>query len=338
MDYTYLKYKDVHTITNNSAVETLTFKVYLRDCDNTTLIKEGTILPSSVYTLSFKMDGIYSIILNDGLIDETLEDIYSFENTLQRIIDGTQSLICGCKKCNGCEECDSCEETLQILSLSIAYNEIFSPIYQPYLDNISDTLKCNLTTCVLSSINGAIITGKKNLYNLDKYLVSAYYLAFYYYDLLHASDEEEAEYIKTKYNFVVINSCMKKLGISAGTIDEIIQAEDMNVYYWQFDNTEDDISDLDPSQVEVLSGGVFSPFSEFEQGKYVSYDQVGRIIFAVKNTLVPNFNIYDDSQDDITNAFDSVYSEENQVTIFVSKIPYSFGTVYYKFKKVTYNV
>ena len=102
MDYTYLKYKDVYTITNNSSVETLTYKVVFKNCEETTIIKEGTILPSSVYTLSFKYDGVYEVILNDGFIEEVITDIKYFENTLQMFIEGVQSIFCGCG--HNCDE------------------------------------------------------------------------------------------------------------------------------------------------------------------------------------------------------------------------------------------
>ena len=177
-----------------------------------------------------------------------------------------------------------------------------------------------------------MVAGKLNTEELDKLVVYAFYIAFYSRDYVYASDAEEAQYYKTKYNFLVISSCIKKQGRNTN-VQEILETEDMRVYYWQTEDLNLEIGDITPSQIPTLSNGVYSPFSEFESGKYVNYSLVGKVIFAIQETLIPNFRIYDDSQDDITNAFDTVYFATERVTLFVSKVLYSEGSVYFKFKR-----
>ena len=143
MDYTYLKYKDVHTIKNNSVVETLTYKLYIRSCEGaTTLVTEGEILPTETATITFRIDGVYVIILNDGVIDETLPDILHYENTLKKLIQGTQKVLCGCKPCTDCEEnCDSCEDILDTITLDYLYESYMSPRYDSLITEVKDSLK-----------------------------------------------------------------------------------------------------------------------------------------------------------------------------------------------------
>lgn len=334
MDYTYLKYKDVYTITNNSSVETLTYKIVFRNCEETTVIKEGTILPSSVYTLSFKYDGVYEVILNDVFAEEVITNIRYFENTLQMFIEGVQNIFCGCKhNCDECTDCDDCAKILNTLDLANGYYYSNFDTYQSYVEATLDTIQCEIISATTSSVTKAMINGKLNTEDLYKLLIYAHYMAFYARDYVYAVDIEEAEYYKAKYNFAVISACLKKAGRNT-SVQEILETQDMRVYYWQTEDLNLEIGDITPSKIPTLSNDVYSPFSEFESGKYVNYSLVGKVIFAIQEKLIPNFRIYDDSQDDITNAFDTVYFATERVTLFVSKVLYSEGSVYFKFKKI----
>jgi hypothetical protein len=128
---------------------------------------------------------------------------------------------------------------------------------------------------------------------------------------------------------------MKKLGVDPAQIFTLFESES-NVYYWQLDNTEDTITEvialLSPVYIAAKSS---LPFSTFEAGHIVSYVDVGRICFAIMPTQVQNFIILDSLNNDVTDEFDVHYEVGMSLALFVSKIPYAFGNIYFKFKKLS---
>jgi hypothetical protein len=107
------------------------------------------------------------------------------------------------------------------------------------------------------------------------------------------------------------------------------------VYYWQLDNTEDTITEVIPQLSPAYIAAKSSlPFATFEAGHIVGYSQVGRICFAVMPTQIQNFTIIDSLNNDVTDEFDVYYDNTMSLALFVSKIPYSFGNIYFKFKKL----
>jgi hypothetical protein len=149
-----------------------------------------------------------------------------------------------------------------------------------------------------------------------------------------AADPAEADYITTKYKFAKIAKCMKKLGVNPEDILTLFESES-DVYYWQLDNTQDTITEvtalLSPAYIAAKSS---LPFSTFEAGHIVSYVDVGRICFAIMPTQVQNFLISDSLNNDVTDEFDIYYDIPMSLALFVSKIPYGFGNIYFKFKKL----
>ena len=51
-------------------------------------------------------------------------------------------------------------------------------------------------------------------------------------------------------------------------------------------------------------------------------------------TQVQNFLISDSLNNDVTDEFDIYYDIPMSLALFVSKIPYGFGNIYFKFKKL----
>lgn len=335
MDYTYLKYKDVYTITNNSSVETLTYKVVFKNCEETTIIKEGTILPSSVYTLSFKYDGVYEVILNDGFIEEVITDIKYFENTLQMFIEGVQSIFCGCgHNCDECTDCDECEDYLKTLVLALAYTSLNEPDYQVYVEAINRESKCLLNESLLCSLVQEQIRGNASYKDVVLYFLANYYGAFYFREKFLAADDEEVAYVTAKYKYPTISKCMKKVGLNPSNVACQVEAN-TEVCYWQLDNTNDKIEDVIPLiNTSFLSTLPRASFEEFETGKIITYTEIGRICFAIYPTQVQNFVITDSLNNDITDAFDVDYNENLNLALFVSKAVYSHSSIYFKFKKI----
>jgi hypothetical protein len=332
LNYTYIDYKDVHTITNNESLD-MTYSVVKNSCDASTTISTGIINPGQTITLNFATDGNYTIELST-LNDEAAVDIKYFQNLLKSFITDAEKLLCGCAKCDECSECNECQDYLGAFMKSFAFNSINTPLYQEYVNMIAEAVLCDFTDEVVCSITYQKVFGSSSVKEPMLKILSYYYAAFYYKDFLMAADPAEAEYVTTKYKFAKIAKCMKKLGVDPAQIFTLFESES-NVYYWQLDNTQDGIAQV----IALLSPAYIAakpslPFSTFEAGHIVSYVDVGKICFAVMPTQVQNFIISDSLNNDVTDEFDVHYESSMSLALFVSKIPYGFGNIYFKFKKI----
>ena len=332
LNYTYTDYKDIHTLTNNESL-VMTYTVVKNSCDASTTLSTGTIDPGQTIILGFPTDGNYTINLSTLSATDSFTIKY-FQNLLMSFIYDAEKVLCGCAKCDDCAECNECQDYLGAFMKSFAFNSVNAPLYQTYVDLIAQSTVCDFTDEVICSIIHEKVFGTPSVKEPMLKILSYYYAAFYYKDYYMAVDFEEANYITTKYKFDKIAKCIKKLGVDPAEILTEFESGSM-VYYWQLDNTEDTITEviplLSPAYITAKSS---LPFSVFEAGNIVSYANVGRICFAIMPTQLQNFLILDSLNNDVTDEFDIHYENTMSLALFVSKIPYSFGNIYFKFKKV----
>ena len=332
--YTYLKYKDVYTIENQEVVP-LQYSISKVTCDTETVVSTGTILAEVTFTLNFKVDGIYRVTLTHSITSETetLPDIFYYFNLITSYISNIQSIFCGCTPCDECEDCNECEDYLKTLVQALAYTSLNDPDYQVYVEAINEESKCLLNDLVLCSLIEEKIRGNSSYKDVILYFLANYYGAFYFREKFLATNAEEVAYVTTKYKYLTISKCMKKVGLNPSNIVCQVEAN-TEVYYWQLNNTDQDITDVIPLITEsYLTTLPKTPFADFEVGKIVSYTQIGRICFAISPTQVQNFTITDSLNNDITDAFDVNYNVELNLALFVSKAVYSYSSIYFKFKK-----
>ena len=336
LNYIQKKYKDVYSI-ENLGITPINYFIQIKECDSLNELKSGIILPGETFILPINfLDAIYVVTLSDDDEEEVLDDILQYNNTLLNFVDGTEELLCGCKKCNECEECNKCDSFLNTLNYAMAYFHVNSPKYNNYFSVFTNELKCNYSQEILCLISQINMSGKIEIEKLTKLNIGMYYLVFYLLDLAQATDEAEANYIKNKYKSFKILKCIRKLGIDIDNFNEQLFS-DMTVYYWQLDNVIEDINDVIPLITNIyLSTKNNVPFEDFEEGKIVNYNQVGRIVFAIKETDILNFELIDSLGNDITDEFNNYYIASDHTVLFVSKIPHSHSNVFFKFKKITY--
>lgn len=337
--YSIIKYKDVYTLTNNT-LTSLVITIKQLDCGNP--IKEVityTVPGNTSQVLNFKYDGTFGVYVGNASEPSSVIDIY--DNTLCNIIQYTEEILCGCN-CAGCDECDDesqCSLTLKLLSMIIAYYIATNPRYNTYFNILASNLKCDITSDLLCQINNISVLGKSDSTFFLKRLIAYYYLIFYIEESLQSTDEEEAIYIKEKFNYLTIKPCIKKLGINPDDIVEEILSG-MEVQYWQYNNTVSNINTVilawTPTYLDTIPGIDSRPLEDFEQGVVVPYTNIGRIGFAISPTQLINFSIVDSLGNDVTDDFDNHYFEEDETVVFVSKVPYSHSNIYFKFKKNIY--
>jgi hypothetical protein len=331
LNYTYIKYKDVHTLQNNEGID-MNYEIIKISCNATTVLSTGTMVPGQTITLNFATDGNYTISLST-VNDEDSFSIKYFQNLLKSFITDAERILCGCAKCDDCAECNECQDYLGAFMKSFAFNSVNVPLYQAYVDLIAQSVLCDFTDEVICSLIHEKVFGSSSVKEPMLKILSYYYAAFYYKDYYMAVDAEEENYITTKYKFNKIAKCIKKLGVDPAEIIEIFENGSM-VYYWQLNNTQEDITDVIP----LLSPNYISAkpsllLETFEQGYIVNYSQVGRICFAIMPTQIQNFTIEDSLNNDITNDFDVHYEVGMSLALFVSKLVYSYSNIYFKFKK-----
>jgi len=109
------------------------------------------------------------------------------------------------------------------------------------------------------------------------------------------------------------------------------------IFYWQeldYNSNFEDIKLLLPT-TNYLSPKQNDTFLSFEIGKSINYTNIGRICFALIETLsTDNYKLYDVLNNDVTHAFDTYYETINNCRLFVSKNIYSHGEINFKIKKI----
>ena len=209
--YTYLKYKDVHTITSIETTLSLSYTINKVTCDTSTTILSGTLLPGDILTIPFYMDGKYSISLSNTVSVAPILIINVFQRTLLSLIDSVESTLCGCTDCGNCNECENSMSTLMKV---LSYNNVTSPFYDMYTSAVASSLLCDFTDEVISAIQGELVYGNMEVKRLAESLIAQYYAAFHAKDLALAINVAEQEYVNTKYKYSKIIKCLNKKGMN----------------------------------------------------------------------------------------------------------------------------
>lgn len=212
LNYTYLKYKDTYTLENTGTVN-LTYHVSKVTCEATTEIKTAVMVPGQITTLSFPVDGNYSVYLESSTQVGMPFVIKHYNHLLMSFISMVEGIVCGCSKCDECEECNKCEDYLGTLLKAQAFNTLNYPVYQNYVNQITQDSLCVFSETVLCGLLHEKVYGNPEVKEAMLRLISFYYLAFYYQDKFLAVDAEEKAYVTEKYKFDKIAACMRKLGI-----------------------------------------------------------------------------------------------------------------------------
>lgn len=216
LNYIYIKYKDIHTLTNNESMD-MNYEIVKDSCDASSVLSTGVIMPGNTITINFITDGNYTIKLKVEN-EEGSFTIKYFQNLLKSFITSAEKLLCGCSKCDDCEECNECQDYLGAFMKAFSINSVNYPLYQTYVNLISQNSLCEFTDQVICTLINEKVFGSSSVKEPMLKILSYYYLAFYYKSLELASDREEVNYINTKYKFDKISKCVKKLGINLDTV------------------------------------------------------------------------------------------------------------------------
>jgi hypothetical protein len=125
-----------------------------------------------------------------------------------------------------------------------------------------------------------------------------------------------------------------------GCVSEVINPESIDsnlkelIYYWQYNDLVSDISFAMAIDQDYLEAQNTTSLNVFEAGVIVPYTNIGRIAFAIQDTLENDYDIYDVFNNIVTElVFDSYYNSELKAQIYISKEYYSHGNIYFKINK-----
>jgi hypothetical protein len=142
LNYSFVKYKDVYTITNNELV-VLGYTLSKETCDASVVLKTGNVPAGQSVVLEIKVDGNYTFTPYTQNENGVPVIVKNYNNLLISLIEGTEKIICGCSKCNDCEECSICEDYLSVFMKDIAFDTLNTPLYKEAIDKIQQETLCD---------------------------------------------------------------------------------------------------------------------------------------------------------------------------------------------------
>lgn len=210
---------------------------------------------------------------------------------------------------------------------------------------IEITIKQHLSV-LISSIdkiyNKARLEGTLNIKDL-------YYLNFVYKLLnkLELTNEQNNTLINY-YNqlsyyskYICPPKIIKKYQTTPKTKFEQAEKTDCNTYlknksilYWQEDyllNNEQILDLVDNTNYLVLKPS--DTYENFEIGKDINYDKIGKIIFLALESNTTNYIVKDALNNDVTHTFNIQLVPILNATLFISDNIYSYGTMNFKIIK-----
>lgn len=320
LDYTYTKYKDVHTITNNSA-ETLGYTVSKVICEDILEEKSYILLPGATATLSFKVDGVYSIYPYDTDENGTPFIIKTYKYLQDSFLQVAEKLLCNCAKCSDCEECDSCTDFMDAYAKAISYNILLDSKFTALFTSITNFYQCEFSQQVNCAILSERVLGNTDTREMLKKVIEWWYYTFYYTEILEAIDAEEEMYIKNKYK------CILKIKTQYKEIEEVVEEENVLVYYWQEteNTTIQQVKDLLTAGGQTLldsKGNVLYADVDINLGGSIDLIlnvQKGGLVFCIQPVLNTMYLIYDTLGVDVTFQFDNYYDPTLNAAVFLAK-------------------
>lgn len=211
---------------------------------------------------------------------------------------------------------------------------------------IEITIKQHLSVLIGSIekiYNKAILTGKLEV--RDIYYLNTIYKLLNKVELSNSQNNMLINYYN-QLSYHSDNVCppkvIKKYQTTPTPKFEQLESTDCNTYpknksilYWQ------EVYNLNNSQITELVDNTnylvdkpFDTYENFEIGKNIDYNKVGKIIFLALESDNKDFIITDVLNNDVTHTFNLIYLPQLNATLFISENNYSYGTMFFRFKKL----
>ncbi len=302
------------------------------------------------YTFPIIKDGKYKVLLQ---VENETDVIHNFTVTkfLQNSIIKDAKLILCCEEDNGCNDSTLCISKLAkdclkyktVFTKLFTYNFLYIPSYGVTVTNTFNKYfqtailenSCGVQTAINKILTDECITGSSSkTHKLFKFYLAVFWYGMYRTEYNDAITDEDKAFIKLKYKYTSILECICNLCIDVTTLGTIYDdsMESILIYYWQYDNVNDDISNAPDIDQAFLDTKTSEIIDNFLAGKEVAYTDVGRIGFAITNVPENYYRILDTFGVNITSVvFDSYYDDINNIQIYISKSVITVSDIYFKF-------
>ena len=194
-------------------------------CTTDDVVSTGQIAVDENFEVPLTVDGVFQINLTYG-VDESNIYIKYYLNLQLSMIEDIFTVLCPCD-C-GCANCtdlstDQYQALLTTRNKIDVFKYLTSPQYDAFFNVVHKGTSCLIEPQLYCDIATEGMTGMAS-YNqeLTKQLIALDYLAMYFADLKGVTDQEEIDYIDSKYQSDSILCCINKLGINIKEIKTLI--------------------------------------------------------------------------------------------------------------------
>lgn len=323
----------------NDSDETISYIVNKLFIDGKSkLFKSAKVKPKE--TVRFRLEDYLFHFLVLSSTNEVLynDNIQVYHNTLNYIKEGMNAICfdCGCKQAKN-YDCDTCSDinidTVNLLIACTHYYNVGFTKYKPVYDFLKDKSLGETTELVNNFIRNIRFVGSGTLEKFYNKLILLYYATFMYGEIVTTVSNEEIDIVKEKYEYDKYIECILANNIK---IEELMESLDKasRVYYWQEDHLQMRIDAISPLIDEMyLSAKRNQSYAMFEQGYKIKLEQVGKLAIAIRYSHLAQYEIYDVLGNDITDAFDAIFIEEESTQLFLTKTHYVPSEVFLKIRK-----
>lgn len=344
--------KDVYTLVNLTGID-FEYTLIKEGCDTITIPIVRTVEANLSTALPITSDGFYSLEVNGETCYFNV--LHNYRDRLVVLIQEALCKHCGCSPVN-CLPKDAvdCLKNQSLFNFIQTYKYLVKPfsfeerqLYNVFLFNFYQKTiynnRCFTVQELCKQLLDTSITGNSQTNKaLFDYYIAIYYLGLYYYDVVNINTtlltseevEEELIHLKEVYRYKKIVNCIRNLGVDINSLlEETLEVPSTTkVAYWQLTNTNDKLAEvLAGLTLPILDAKPFELYPIFNDGKTITYTNIGRIVFAIYTTVEQNFIITDTLGNNITDNFEVAYVPSLQCMVYVSKSIITHSTIGFEF-------
>lgn len=333
------------------------YELYYTSDGANSLVISATLAADTPLILPATKDGHYKLTLKVETEIDVLVEFDVIKYLQDSIISEAQYLICNLTNtaCNDKFTANCLSEagkqclthksvfvkllTFQTLYIP-TYGSAYSGIFTNFLEQGALLYKCKLQTSINRILSQECVTGSaQDTEKLFKLYVALYWAGMYFIEeALAEGDQDQLDFVKQKFEYDCIVPCLCSLCLDIEDLRNVFTTDPNNleITSFQFNGIEFDIDDialLTPTYLATY--GEVQPEGEMLGGKNITFTNLGRVGFVIKNTSAGRYLIFDALNNDITTTvFDQDYNADTLTETFVAKDYSVPSTIFFKFVKV----
>lgn len=214
-------------LVENTQAGTITYTLeQLQHCSEYISVSTGDILTGVEQEINIPKDGVYNLILSDGVNPDISITLKSYLQLQQSLINDIDVAMCDCgcehNDCTGNDYHTECNLLLTTTTKMQAYKGLTSPEGAAHYEAVFDTYQCVIDEAIYAQLLDERISGHSGANKtLLKRILALNFLALYYYELQASLPEDDA-YVREKFQGSRILSCINTLGLNINDLEQTI--------------------------------------------------------------------------------------------------------------------